>query len=321
MSCINRYIVQHRDRRFEVPCGVCQNCKILNTAYYEALCDYELGQYGYGSFFTCTYDDFFITPLLREDKNGLPVATLQRKDFSNFLKSFRRYCDYHNFWNDTSIRKDFKTFYVGEYGGNGQVFDRPHFHALFFGLDYKVLRPFFNKFWKYGICTTDPILNGGIRYVLKYIEKNLKGKLARELYDENNIERPFGFHSIGLGAGLIAQANEENNYTIPAPNNRRIPISMYEMKKQLAERPSEENDFFKVAMRQHGIAFDNFCNDYTKEEISWFSFKQSLLNEQHQIEQLRAQGVPVLDIEDYAPYTEDKLNLLYERALLSDIPF
>lgn len=98
---------------------------------------------------------------------------------------------------------NFKYLAVGEYGGDGQIFDRPHIHLLFFGLDFAVCKKIIAKSWQgKGIVKVLPILNGGIQYVLKYLDKQLFGDLAVKKYDQNGLQRPFQVHSLGLGNNL-----------------------------------------------------------------------------------------------------------------------
>lgn len=63
--------------------------------------------------------------------------------------------------------------------------------------------------------------------MLKYVDKQQKGKLAKEMYDDNGIERPFSTMSNGLGADLFwsqaEQIKEKGTYFNIAGKERPCP--------------------------------------------------------------------------------------------------
>lgn len=305
-------------RSFYKTCGVCQSCKIRDTMFYSALCEYEHKKHGVASFLTLTYDDFHISDLLRFNQNNEQVATLSRFHFGSFLQDLKYYLNYNNLFNPENLHKDFSYLYVGEYGGNGQKFDRPHFHALLFGLDHVVLKKIIPLIWQNGIYTSDPILNGGIRYVLKYVEKNLKGQLAKMIYDDNNIERPFMRHSNYFGQELINQANDKNNYTIPYKNNTRISLSGYHLQK-LGVSPTPDDSYLKHISISNSYPFDS--QNLTVEQKNYIKLNEYIKKEKSIIQSVRDNSTASLDLYDYYPNYEKQLEYFYERALLSDIPF
>lgn len=177
------------------PCRRCLLCRIDRRNYWEDRCDWEKLEKVSSAFVTFTYDSYRIP--ISKYLNG--EATLLRDDFTKFIDRLQSGIKYHGV--PSKLCKKNWTFYgVGEYGG---VFQRPHYHVLFFGLDFFDCRKLFEKYWQYGIIDSLPILNGGIRYVLKYIDKQQFGDAAVKLYDESGRERPFWSGSTGLGAGLF----------------------------------------------------------------------------------------------------------------------
>lgn len=282
----------------QVPCGKCLNCRIDRRNTLEDECNYEYSKFGYGCFLTLTYDDPHILSLLRKDKNGNTVATLQRSDYRNFIKLLRRNIDYYKLSNNTTCNKNFKYLVVGEYGGNGQKFDRPHFHILLFGLDFKVCRKLFSNTWKGGFTDARPILKGGIRYVLKYCDKQQSNQEAEKLYDDNNIERPFCFHSIGLGSGLWKDNLnfiKNNNYCYQTKHKKLRPIPIYWRNKLLGHTMPDLN-----LQRQQLISYcikpdkkDSSGSTYSLMQLNEFRHRQALKREENLKIQMRNDCTPV----------------------------
>lgn len=220
---------------YQVPCGWCLNCRVDKRNQWSDRCKYELCQYKVGSFVTLTYDDNHLSYVKQYD--GKLTATLDYSDVRKFIQRLRKYIINHPKFQSLYIRPDFKYLYVGEYGGEGQVFDRPHYHILFFGLDYAHIKRLVFERWQKGFCDCLPILDGGINYVLKYMDKQAHASEAFYKYDVNFLERPKQFQSIGLGKGLYFDTKErqkdivENNFTYLTSHNIRRPVPNYYKKK------------------------------------------------------------------------------------------
>ena len=210
MSCAHPWLVVSPDKysfythsyQHYVPCGWCLNCRKDKQNELTHRCEQELINYKCGAFVTLTYDDLHIVDKLTHDSQGKLVATLSKKDLQHYLYRLRSNIK-NRMPNNLLCNHKFKFLAVGEYGGDGQIFDRPHLHILLFGLDFAYCKKEIEKAWKgKGMIKCLPILNGGIRYVLKYLDKQQKGLQAIERYDNNNLERPFQTHSLGLGCSL-----------------------------------------------------------------------------------------------------------------------
>lgn len=185
-----------------IPCGRCLNCRVDRINQYTYRCEKELIDRRSGAFVTFTYDDVHIQHLMRKDKNGKDVATLSRDDSRRFL--YRLNKEVKKNPNNVLCQHDFKYILSGEYGDHGKVFDRPHFHALFFGLDFAFCQKIFARAWRgQGSIKVLPITNGAPRYILDYISTLEYGELRRIKYDDNNISAPFQVHSLGLGSSLF----------------------------------------------------------------------------------------------------------------------
>lgn len=74
---------------------------------------------------------------------------------------------------------------------------------LFFGLDFYYAKAIIKNTWKNGLIDVLPILEGGIRYVLKYLDKQMFGDDLKRNFTDNYIEPPFNSFSTGIGNELF----------------------------------------------------------------------------------------------------------------------
>lgn len=232
----------------EVPCGWCLNCRLDKQNWLSDACEYEQKKYDYiCSFVTFTYDDIYIQELSNIknddfyifDGQVAPYNTdkeliysLKRKDITDFLKRLRRKIDYFYKKNELKtqidlMRKDFKYICTGEYGDK---FGRPHAHFCFFGLDWNFCQKLFEDCWQKGIIESDPVHTGCFDYITKYITKQVHGRIAKQMYDDKGIERPFISHSLGLGKGIILDQFDyikSHNLCYKTSNDTLRPIPIY----------------------------------------------------------------------------------------------
>lgn len=195
MSCNNPFYLPHKDLRGrtvkgifdQIPCGWCMGCKIDRRNMWEDRINWA--KRGMSSaFVTLTYDDY----KLPVNNEGTP--TLRRDDFKKFIDRLR--VNVARKRPSQLCTKNFKYYAVGEYG---DTFGRPHYHVIFAGLDFYDMRKMFYDTWKGGIIDSLPVLEGAVRYVLKYLDKQVHGDLVKEIYDDNEIERPFRKRKQGTG--------------------------------------------------------------------------------------------------------------------------
>lgn len=234
--------------RIQVPCRWCLNCRVDKRNFLEdCLTDYFKVMNGYGAFTTLTYDVAH-APYVRNKKGELS-ASLRYDHWDNFIHSLRRYVR-TKLPDSNGTSHNFKELCVGEYGEEGELFDRPHMHVIFLGLDYKVLEKILPTVWKHGYTRNLPIKDGAFRYVLKYCDKQQHGDLLEELFDQNNRERPFAVHSTGLATHLIESQFDfivENHGSYKGIKNVVRPIPQYYKDKFLIL--SDENDQFNQYAR------------------------------------------------------------------------
>ena len=208
MACCRPFLIKNPNDKaikwyeyIEVPCGWCLNCRVDKRNFLEDSCKHYFEKVkGVGDFCLLTYNDFQNTPnLIESSVDGKLRYTLRYKDFQDFMKRLRIYLDRNNLYNGTTIRRDFKYIVVGEYGHCSKSgLNRNHFHVLFLGLDYTAMRLIIHKIWRNGYVYNRPIKSGAFRYVLKYMDKQIVGDEAVQLYDQHGIERPRHYTSKGL---------------------------------------------------------------------------------------------------------------------------
>lgn len=246
MACAHPFIHGNRSRLYGgyvnvspetlIPCGWCINCRKDKQNYIIDRAEYEYKTRLTGSFVTFTYDqlhlfdeclvkDGFDHPII--DPDGTYRATLNYDHVTHFVDSIRHYVKAHPELQGVLCQPDFSYMYVGEYG---DCFKRPHYHILFFGLDFAYCEKLFYKFWHKGMIDVLPILDGGIAYVTKYMDKQVFGMLAKVQYDQKLLERPRLRMSVGFGKGLLLDnLNDivENDFTYACGRGLRRPISSY----------------------------------------------------------------------------------------------
>lgn len=301
MACCRPFYHQDVKRgiSYPIPCGYCLNCRRDKVNQWSDRAKYEFSQKLTGSFVTLTYSDVFLTECMTTDFiSGKPVATLVYKHLTDFIARLRKYVKYHPELHGVLCKPDFSYYYCGEYGAGldkKTPFDRPHFHVLFFGLDFAFLKKVFEKEWKFGICDVLPILDGGINYVMKYMEKQYFGELAYNNYDLHNLARPKGRSSMSFGTGLFRNnakfEYDKYNWTYPCGKNMRRPLPPY-FKKQLL---SYSGNFYES--RRNTIQDMKTYNlrDYSSKAILAYNKRKAALRERKLYQMALRDGTPVFD--------------------------
>lgn len=156
---------------FQIPCGKCLNCKKNKTQEWlhrlemEASCYKDKQQLCFATF---TYED----KSLPHSPSGVP--TLRYDDFQLMLKSLRK-----------KVGNGLRFLVSGEYGGQ---FQRPHYHAIFFGYDFFKGAKFFKMSqsgiplytnniltdaWKRGHVDFGRVTPSCMNYTAQYVVKRL----------------------------------------------------------------------------------------------------------------------------------------------------
>lgn len=193
-----------------VPCGHCLVCRLSyqTMAIDRMFCEWSL--HDVSAFVTFTYDDSHL-----KYNNGSFNPTLSKLDVKSYLDKIRR-----------KLKGVYFAYYLaGEYGDK---LGRPHYHAIFFGLDYQAHSKFFRDSWPHGSVKVLPVQPTAFRYVAKYIVATESPEYRDSHYFDLGIEPPFRRMSRGLGLGVYRQHIDEivdHGYFIH--RGRRISINRY----------------------------------------------------------------------------------------------
>lgn len=161
-----------RGEKIELRCGQCIGCRLDRAKMWAVRCVHEASLYEDNCFVTLTYDD----------KNLPKNGSLCLRDFQLFMKKLRKK------FKDRKI----SFFHCGEYG---EWFQRPHYHALLFNIDFKDKKPFSKKngYWVYTSDTLSELWTKGFSlvgalsfetadYVARYSLKKITGEKAKDHY-------------------------------------------------------------------------------------------------------------------------------------------
>lgn len=145
MRCRHPLTVSVDGRREFVPCGKCNFCLEARRADWSFRLRQELKVSSSAYFLTLTYEKAPIT------KEGL--QTLSKRDLQLFIKRLRK-----------ASKNKLRYYAVGEYGTKTE---RPHYHALLFNVESKVLELLFD-IWSHGLTYSGTVTDASIHYVTKY---------------------------------------------------------------------------------------------------------------------------------------------------------
>lgn len=248
MSCCNPIRIDSvrnlYGRMVPIPCRHCLSCRIdtITSWNYRLMAEYISRP---SAFVTVTYDDnhlYYLHSDLLDNSFSTLKPHVSRYDFglnlgyyasinydhlTDFVDSLRHYVKRlpDDFVSHNRIDRNFRYVCASEYGG---VFNRPHAHFLFLGLDFSDCSALFKKFWKYGSVKVLPVLNGGIRYVLKYFEKNQDPDLRDSLYFDYGVNPPRITFSKGIGKEwFLAHYDEISATGMIRCGSRFIPVPPY----------------------------------------------------------------------------------------------
>jgi hypothetical protein len=158
--------------KLPVRCGGCLGCRLDHSREWAARCYHEAQMHTHNSFITLTYAP-----------EHLPqFGSLELPHFQKFMKRLRKHY----------APEKIRFFHAGEYG---KKLDRPHYHALLFGLDFedkaewRTIRG--NKYyrsetlerlWPYGFVSIGSVTYKSAAYCARYIMKKMGGEPAQSKY-------------------------------------------------------------------------------------------------------------------------------------------
>lgn len=160
------------DMPVQVPCGQCIGCRLEHSRQWATRCVFEATQHRYNSFITLTYDDLHLPP----------DGSLVKRDMQLFMKRLRK-----------KFGDGIRFFGCGEYGSQLQ---RPHYHIIIFGEDFRADRypwsrknksiyyrsPSLEKLWPYGFSLIGEVTFESCSYVARYVLKKITGDCADAHY-------------------------------------------------------------------------------------------------------------------------------------------
>lgn len=154
-----------------LPCGKCQGCRLEHSRIWAVRCVHESKMHSDNCFITLTYNPDHLP------ENG----TLVKEDVQTFFRRLRKAIK------KVDRRRKVRYYACGEYGDTNQ---RPHYHAILFGVDFKDKRPYsygpdrqpllwtsevLNKIWQKGSCMIGAVTFETCSYVARYCMKKVDG--------------------------------------------------------------------------------------------------------------------------------------------------
>lgn len=149
-----------------------------------------------------------------------------------------------------------KAYYVAKYG---RPFGRPHYHYIISGYSLldTVFRHSLKKSWLLGNVTVLPVLRGGVNYVYKYMDKQLRGQALEDMYDY--CTPPFRRQSHGIGEEYLIdhldQIQSEGGYR---HDKNIVPLSYYWRDKYRVDnyRVHDSSAFISLKNRYPNLTYD-----------------------------------------------------------------
>lgn len=270
---------------FTIPCGKCIGCRLDYSRSWADRMMLELETAGCGVFVTLTYanDGTELPPTYcKFDEFGLPThLSLNKDDVQKFMKRLRKH------FSDKRIR-----FYLaGEYGENTQ---RPHYHAILFGLqlsDFSDLQSHgrneigqnyyisdtLANIWKHGFVLLSDVSWKTCAYVARYVTKKVRGDIQL-VYELNNQLSEFSLMSRKPGIGkeyldLHPECLDFQNINIVTPEGGvKIQIPKYFLR-QLELTDPERYDLIKKERRK--FADDKALIKLSKTDLSYLELLEA----------------------------------------------
>lgn len=260
-------------RPISVPCNSCACCRADNVARWQARLNFEYLDKP-SCFVTLTMDDFHL-----DYNRGYYAPTVKRETFHRFIDKLHHVCP-----------DKFTYFACAEYGDERY---RPHYHIVFFGLDFVKYYRFFSKYWKRGRVDVGPLLSGGIRYILKYLEKQKFDKAYNDsVYYDNGLDEPFLSMSPGIGSEVyLAHYDELRNGLPMVFGSRSIVAPTYYRRKFLRLCSDTVSSSIQYQLnilrklRKEASRMNMSVTDYS----SWKAKDREL----KLVNRLRSKGIPV----------------------------
>jgi len=208
--CANPVPLFVEGREWLTGCGKCLSCRISRRSMWTMRMMHHTESNPDCAFITLTYDGANL-PMSANKPDGVLLLV----DLQNFWKRLRQNLKARE--RDTNI----KYYACGEYGDDG---NRPHYHAIVWGID-ATDDLVVDKSWSKGRIQVDLVEHDSIRYVAGYVSKKLgfNNSEARQGYP-----KPFQCSSGGLGLDWLKNNWVECLYDAALEfRGRKVPLPRY----------------------------------------------------------------------------------------------
>jgi hypothetical protein len=187
-------------RTLSLPCGQCVGCRLERSRQWAIRCMHEAQMHTDNCFITLTYNNEHVPQDMGLDYN----------DYQLFMKRLRK----------RFSPKTIRFYMCGEYG---ESFDRPHFHACLFGLDFSDKKIFkrtqtgsilytskiLEELWPFGYSTIGDVNFESAAYVARYIMKKINGVTVNENHEV--VDAGAHYQYCDLETGELIQRKPEFN--------------------------------------------------------------------------------------------------------------
>jgi hypothetical protein len=197
MPCVSPFSVRNG-----FPCGWCIGCRIDKTRHWAIRIMHETFMHDVSSFVTLTYSDKTVPLNFSLVKDEVPA--LNKKLRSRGL--------------------NFRFYMCGEYG---DMFDRPHYHVCYFGVDFLKERSVLDDCWNRGIVHVGHVTPQSAAYVAGYVMKKVVGDRAKEHYGEKIPEFSLMSRRPGIGYDWYKKYLSENDRDWILFKNCKNPLPRY----------------------------------------------------------------------------------------------
>lgn len=214
MICIKPFV---KGGLIPLPCGQCMPCRINSRRVWSSRMYLELCQHAKATFVTLTYDSA-----------RLPSGdSLVKRDLSLFFKRLRK-----------SIAPiQIRYFAVGEYG---EKYQRPHYHAILYGLG-REHHQVINNAWGQGLIHCGDVSPNSISYVAGYVTKKMTAasdpRLKGRAPEFSLMSRNPGIgakaadqiaHSLTSGSAYAAWLNKNGDVpSVSRQDGKQMPLGRY----------------------------------------------------------------------------------------------
>lgn len=263
--------IEKTARKVKIACGNCIGCRLERSRQWTVRLNHENQLHELSTFVTLTYE-----PEKTPEGN-----TLVKSHFQDFMKRLRQHVYRQHLAaqlpgsvSDPGSGPKIRYFMCGEYGSQTQ---RPHYHAIIFGLDFgdKVKHSQnpqgditytsekLTELWGFGHCLIGSVTPQSINYVANYLLEKVTGELATKHYESLNLASGEIYNRLppyinmsnrpGIGAHWFARYAQDvfpSDCTID--RGKALGVPRYYTKLHLRENPTHE-DALKASRKRKAI--------------------------------------------------------------------